>query len=180
MDEALRKALREDVGRMVREEWVAWAREQPGPEPSWLRAWGELTEPEREGDRRIGERLFFDGVRYADGTARARAWDALVRLLPRLGEWERGSALAADGRLLEWVLRQAADCGGPMGADECGPVTLTPAQVRVLRALLATDATLHEYQRDRALRLAGATPADLAALLAALRLVVRRGVVDEA
>ena len=27
---------REDLGRLVRETWIAWAREQPDPKPSWL------------------------------------------------------------------------------------------------------------------------------------------------
>ena len=36
-------------------EWVKWALEQPSPKPSWLSPWKELTEPEREVDRRIGE-----------------------------------------------------------------------------------------------------------------------------
>jgi hypothetical protein len=42
---------------MVRDEWIAWAREQPNPKPSWLTPWEELTEPEREVDRRIGVRV---------------------------------------------------------------------------------------------------------------------------
>ena len=42
---------------MVRDEWVKWAREQPNPKPSWLLPWEELTEPEREVDRRIGVRI---------------------------------------------------------------------------------------------------------------------------
>jgi len=46
---------REQLGRLVREIWVAWAREQPNPKPSWLKPWEELSEPDREVDRRIGE-----------------------------------------------------------------------------------------------------------------------------
>jgi hypothetical protein len=46
---------RELLGRMVRDIWVAWAREQPNPKPSWLKPWEELSEPDREVDRRIGE-----------------------------------------------------------------------------------------------------------------------------
>lgn len=53
---------RETFGREVRAEWVAWAREQPNPKPSWLKPWEELTEPEREVDRRIGTRLHALGV----------------------------------------------------------------------------------------------------------------------
>ena len=47
-------AKRESLGRLVRETWVAWAREQDDPKPHWLSAWEELDEPMREVDRRIG------------------------------------------------------------------------------------------------------------------------------
>lgn len=46
---------REALGRLVREAWVAWAREQPGPKPSWLVPWEDLDEGQREVDMRIGE-----------------------------------------------------------------------------------------------------------------------------
>lgn len=56
--------LREFLGKLVRAEWMVWAVEQPSPKPSWLTPWDELTEPEREVDRRIGERLWnFSHVR---------------------------------------------------------------------------------------------------------------------
>lgn len=48
---------RERLGRLVREVWIEWAREQPDPKPSWLVEWDDLPEPDREVDRRIGERL---------------------------------------------------------------------------------------------------------------------------
>jgi len=57
---------REQLGRMVREIWVKWAREQPNPKPSWLKPWEELSEPDREVDRRIGEGI----ARYALEQAR--------------------------------------------------------------------------------------------------------------
>lgn len=50
--------LREFLGKLVRAEWVRWAREQPSPKPSWLESWNALTEPEREVDRRIGEAVW--------------------------------------------------------------------------------------------------------------------------
>ena len=49
---------RELVGRMVRQEWVEWAKEQPNPKPSWLIPWEELDDGQREVDMRIGETLF--------------------------------------------------------------------------------------------------------------------------
>lgn len=48
---------REELGRLVREVWIEWAKEQPNPKPSWLVPWEDLSEPDREVDRRIGERL---------------------------------------------------------------------------------------------------------------------------
>jgi hypothetical protein len=54
-------ATREYLGRMVREEWVKWAREQKDPKPHWLVPWEELDEPMKEVDRRIGERLYEQG-----------------------------------------------------------------------------------------------------------------------
>jgi hypothetical protein len=53
---------REQCGRIVRRVWVEWAREQPNPKPSWLLPWEELSEPDREVARRIGETLFRIGV----------------------------------------------------------------------------------------------------------------------
>lgn len=46
---------RESLGRLVRELWIEWAKEQPAPKPSWLVPWEGLSEPDREVDRRIGE-----------------------------------------------------------------------------------------------------------------------------
>lgn len=46
---------REALGRIVRATWISWAREQPNPKPSWVAPWEELSEADREADRRIGE-----------------------------------------------------------------------------------------------------------------------------
>jgi hypothetical protein len=48
---------REALGRRVREVWIAWAKEQPAPKASWLVLWDQLSEPDREVDRRIGETI---------------------------------------------------------------------------------------------------------------------------
>jgi hypothetical protein len=48
---------RDAGGRLVREVWIEWAREQPNPKPSWLVPWEGLSESDREVDRRIAERL---------------------------------------------------------------------------------------------------------------------------
>ncbi|MDR3502895.1 MAG: hypothetical protein P4L79_09955 [Legionella sp.] len=48
---------RETLGRMVREAWVRWAQAQPAPKPSWLVAYDDLPESDREADRQIGEAI---------------------------------------------------------------------------------------------------------------------------
>jgi hypothetical protein len=55
--DALTDDEREAGGRLVREVWIEWAREQPNPKPSWLVPWEGLAEPDRDVDRRIAERL---------------------------------------------------------------------------------------------------------------------------
>jgi len=54
---APRSPNREELGKLVRAVWIGWAKEQPNPKPSWLKPWEELSEPDREVDRRIGETL---------------------------------------------------------------------------------------------------------------------------
>lgn len=48
---------RETLGRMVREAWVRWALTQPAPKPSWLVPYDEMSEPDKEADRQIGEAI---------------------------------------------------------------------------------------------------------------------------
>jgi hypothetical protein len=59
----MRAEHRNDLGRMVREEWIAWATEQAdiAEHPHWLTSWDELPERDKEVDRRIGERLYNAG-----------------------------------------------------------------------------------------------------------------------
>lgn len=61
-DEERPGPTREDLGRLVRKVWIEWAREQPTPKPTWLAPWEELTEAEKDVDRRIGETLFVLGM----------------------------------------------------------------------------------------------------------------------
>lgn len=80
------QADREHLGREVRAAWVSWAREQPSPKPSWLVSWEGISEPDREVDRRIGERLFAMGA----AAERARQQPADVALYPAPdapGQW---------------------------------------------------------------------------------------------
>ncbi len=52
---------RELLGRLVRQVWMEWAREQPDSKPSWLLPWEELDDGQREVDMRIGAMLFSKG-----------------------------------------------------------------------------------------------------------------------
>lgn len=48
----------DELGRAVRDEWVAWARDQPDPKLSWLVPWDDLDEGQRAVGIRIGRTLF--------------------------------------------------------------------------------------------------------------------------
>lgn len=71
---------RDYLGRIVRDAWVAWAREQPNPKPQHLDPWEALPEPIKEVDRRIG--------------AAARA--AVCHDLSNAVQAERDRAIAAE------------------------------------------------------------------------------------
>lgn len=51
----LPKEEREKYGRLVREAWVDWAVMQPEPKATWLVAWDDLPESDREADRCIAD-----------------------------------------------------------------------------------------------------------------------------
>lgn len=48
---------RETLGREVRRVWIEFCREIGDDRPSHLASWEDMTEPEREVDRRIGEAI---------------------------------------------------------------------------------------------------------------------------
>ena len=65
---------REPLGRIVRETWVAWAKEQPEQKPSWLVSWDELDDGQREVDMRIGSAVAAEARRdYEAELIRLRA-----------------------------------------------------------------------------------------------------------
>ena len=53
---------REPLGRIVRETWVAWAKEQSSPKPSWLLGWEDLDDGQREVDMRIASAVAVQAV----------------------------------------------------------------------------------------------------------------------
>ena len=44
-----------DLGRIVRNAWIEWAKEQPNPKPSWLVPYDELNQADKDADIRIGQ-----------------------------------------------------------------------------------------------------------------------------
>lgn len=46
---------REDVGKLVRQTWIDYCREIGDTKPSHLAPWEELSEQDKEADRRIGD-----------------------------------------------------------------------------------------------------------------------------
>lgn len=57
--------IREMCGKVVRQEWIEWAKAQPAPKLSWLVPWEELDEDLKEVDRRIGYKLYLIGAESA-------------------------------------------------------------------------------------------------------------------
>lgn len=95
---------REAGGRLVREVWIEWAREQPNPKASWLAPWEGLSEPDREVDRRIAERVAAEARR---AERRAVGDELYAMAMPQLQRIRRPihfhdfvSALAAFVRAL--------------------------------------------------------------------------------
>jgi len=56
-------ALRERLGKVVRDAWIAWAKEQKETKDSWFSPWEELAEPFKEADRRIGQAVMQEIVK---------------------------------------------------------------------------------------------------------------------
>lgn len=74
---------REELGKAVREIWIKWAREQPNPKEAWLLPWDELTEPEKEIDRRIGAQIS-TGTAMANLSIAEKACEAfMLRIIDR-------------------------------------------------------------------------------------------------
>lgn len=95
---------RDELGEMVRNVWIQWAKEQPEPKPSWLVPYSDLSEEDKEADRMIGEALFHRGamrvllaqtsypveirlrLKYKDLTIEATRLDMLP-VPPAVGMW---------------------------------------------------------------------------------------------
>ena len=47
----------EELGEIVRDAWIEWAKNQPKPKASWLVPWDKLSQADKEADMLIGRRL---------------------------------------------------------------------------------------------------------------------------
>ncbi len=116
-------ALRERLGRRVREVWIAWAQQQPSPKPSWLVPWDDLGEADKEVDCCIGSAIWADCIAEHVGSIAsaelARLTTDSVQEEPTLKE---ASVEAEIKRLAEHnrdlcteVLRLQAEMSAPVG-----------------------------------------------------------------
>lgn len=56
----------ERIGKLVRDTWIAWAKEQPNPKQSWLVEWDNLPEPDKDVDIRIAVAIWNDAIDAAE------------------------------------------------------------------------------------------------------------------
>ena len=117
---------REQLGRFVREAWVRWAETQPNPKPSWLAPYDELSEPDKEADRQIGEALarwamIGTAAQYAFAEpsrsgAADEARDRLLIHLGRLTAYIASQSGAGSSRSLNQLERAADDLDRALAA----------------------------------------------------------------
>ena len=120
--------LRERLGRVVRDAWVAWAKEQKETKDSWFSPWEELGEPFKEADRRIGQAVM----------------DAIVKRGKGHGQISAESIVSAQTKQPFVAL-----------SIDISPTQLTPAKAREVALLLLecadaaeSDSVLMGYARD--------------------------------
>lgn len=70
---------RENLGILVRGVWIEWAKQQPdiAEHPHWLTPWADLSERDKEVDRKIGDTV----ARYVLAHARNAVIDLVKPLI---------------------------------------------------------------------------------------------------
>jgi len=109
---------REQLGRLVRETWVACAEEAGDTKPSHLTGWDDLDEDMREVDMRIGEAVAAAALPDADPVPEDAGRDLRCEALAVAYTAGRG---AERERIAAWLERKAAlmdesGFGGIVGA----------------------------------------------------------------
>jgi hypothetical protein len=104
-------ASRDAVERLaeeVRIAWVAWARTQPNPKPSWLVPWADLDEQSRDADRAIARHTMRvvpppapmgEAVRHRPGHRPPVGFNAVVEIVSA-SDLEADDVIFDDGRWL--------------------------------------------------------------------------------
>ena len=136
---------REFLGKAVRLEWIAWAGEQANPKPSWLVPWDGLAEPDREVDRRIGERIYrvaaFESARLR-GLINHPEIDAFLRgthieAIHQVERW--GAAHDRAKSPADWYWLVGHLCGKALHSAEAGNVD------KALHHCISTTAALYNW-----------------------------------
>lgn len=55
---------KDDIGRLVRDSWIAYCREIGDDKPSHLLPYDDLSEQDKEADRRIGEAVWTAAIQH--------------------------------------------------------------------------------------------------------------------
>ena len=127
---------RDTLGRVVRTAWVKWANTQPNPKPTWLTSFDDLSEPDKEADRQIGE-----AVQYAiltttptepssEASAQPRGLDPVVPLADAM--WQLLDDMGADGLSVCPAAKAAARLAYEPFADVDAPLAYTVADARAV------------------------------------------------
>ena len=110
---------REPLGRVVRETWVAWAKEQPdvAEHPSWTEPYDRIPARDREVDMRIGSAVAAEALRQYEAEREALTLARLSRSvkLARIAALCRKSRCSDEG--CEGHLIPAADILAIIGGD---------------------------------------------------------------
>lgn len=118
------------LGRMVREVRLIWAHLQPDPKASWLRSWEELSPPEREVDRMIGDALWTPAF-VAGQASRNGVEQDLREALVLLREWVDGTLSRETygeraTRTRNFLVKATPTFTCPV----CGAISFNPTDIR--------------------------------------------------
>lgn len=154
MSETFDAAARERLGMRVRATWIAWAKEQSdiAEHPHWLTEWDQLSERDKEVDRRIGEDiamnaandLALENIRVAAQLHQSQQGkmdeQTIQALLDFWAAWHVGfDQVTPRDNVRRQFARQGID----------GDAIIAAYRARIQPRIDAFEARLREYQRER-------------------------------